>query len=450
MEGNRATSYPNDDDRWLTPPRAGALLVWLFMWGTFLLRVPVVLMVAFALAASFFGAAFVIRGRVDGLGGLILANYALWLLSGLLTGGVVWSDLISPDFYSNDGRGFLYYVPLLFFSVYEARQADLKLVWRTLAGLSIGSLLLYGVWAIARPAVLSGSGAADFVALFTSHTGAGTFFGVLATFLLILGYERRDRSLQLLGLAMVLPVFGSGSRQALLSLLVAIGWFVIRHGNRRSRLGLSAALALALALLMFPVVSPHTFERTARVFSSRTLELAFESYRRFDSESTPDQELGSSESNIMSRFILWRYAAKRFAESPIVGIGFGRYNDVALRLEGTPGLVYVAVDGSRQTNVANAHNMYLHQAAETGLLGLSFLGLLWLTLFRRLVPERSIPSSHPVSAAFTAAQGLVIFTLVSALFDNALVAPSVGIPVLTVCGILISYQRRAEARVAVA
>lgn len=447
MEGHGVGSYPDDVDRWLTPPRAGALLVWLFMWGTFLLRVPVVLMVAFALAAGFFGAAFVIRGQVDSLGGLVLANYALWLLSGLLTGGVVWMDLMSPDFYSNDGRGFLYYVPLLFFSVYEARQADLKLVWRTLAGLSIGSLVLYGVWAIARPAVLSDSRGADFVALLTSHTGAGTFFGVLATFLLIFGYERRNRPLQVLGLAMVLPLFGSGSRQALLSLLVAIGWFVIRHGNRRSRLGFSAALALALLLL--PVVSPHTFERTARVFSSRTLELARESYQRFDSESTPDQELGSSESNIMSRFILWRYAAKRFTESPVVGIGFGRYNDLALRLEGIPGLVYVAVDGDRQTNVANAHNMYLHQMAETGLLGLAFLGLLWLKLFRRLTPEPSIPSSHPVSAAFTAAQGLIIFTLVSALFDNALVAPSIGIPVLTVCGVLISYQRRAEARVAV-
>jgi len=443
------TDPPANRDRdGLAAPHAGALIVWLFLWGTFLLRLPVFLLLAFALAAALSGAALIVRGRFDALGALVLANYGFWLLSGLLIGGVAFGDLVSPEFYANDGRGFLFYLPLLFFSVFFARRAELTLGLRTVIALAVGSLVLLGIWFASRPAVLSVGQADNFGGLLTSHTGAGTFFGVLAVFLLIYGIERQKRFLQILGLAMVLPLFASASRQALVSLLVALGWFVLRRANRRTRFGLAGALGMAL--LSFPIVSPHTFDRTVAIFSPETASLVGESLQHLTWEPAPGQELGGVESNILSRLILWAYAVRKFGESPLVGIGFGRYNDFSKRYAGRPGLVHVAVAGDRQTNVFNAHNMYLHQAAETGLVGLALLGALWIAMFRRLAPVPGLPGGHPVMAGFTAAQGLIVFTMVSALFDNALVAPSIGIPVLTLCGVLLSYQRRSEMRVAVA
>lgn len=436
-----------EQPRTLSLPRFGALLLFLFMWGTFLLRFPVFLVLAFALAAAVFGGAAVLRGRLDALAVLVLANFSYWLASGLLIGGVVLADLISPEFYSNDGRGFLYYLPLLFFSVYYARRDDLNLALRTVIAMAAASVLLFGIWLAVRPAVLSVGKADNFGALLTSHTGAGTFFGVLATFLLIFGLERQRRSLQLLGLAVVLPLFASASRQALLSLLVALCWFVVRRANRRARVALAAAMALAL--LAFPIVSPHAFQRTVDVFSPRTAELARESLQHLSWEPAPGQEVAGVESNILSRFILWTYAARRFGESPIVGIGFGRYNDFSLSFAGRSGLAYVAVGGDRQTNVSSAHNTYLHQGAETGLVGLVLLGALWIAMYRRLAPVRGLPARHPILAGYTAAQGLIVFTLTSAMFGNALMAPSIGIPVLTLCGVLLSYQRRSDQRIAI-
>lgn len=431
----------------LSSPRLGVLLVFLFLWGTFLLRFPVFLVLAFALAAAVFGATLMLRGRMDALALLVLANYGYWLASGLLIGGVVLGDLISPEFYLNDGRGFVYYLPLLFFLVYYAGRDDLQVAFRTVIVLASSSLLLFGVWLVARPAILSVGKADNFGALLTSHTGAGTFFGVLATFLLIFGLVRGRRSLQLLGLATVLPLFASASRQALLSLIVALCWFVMRRANRQARTAL--AVAMALALLTFPIVSPHAFQRTAAVFSPRTAELARESFQHLSWEPAPGQEVAAVESNILSRFILWTYAVRRFGESPIVGIGFGRYNDYSLGFVGRPGVVYVAVDGERQTNVASAHNTYLHQAAETGFVGLVLLGVLWIAMYHRLAPVEGLPAHHPILAGLTAAQGLIVFTLTSAMFGNALMAPSIGIPVLTLCGVLLSYRRRSERRTAI-
>ena len=74
------------------------------------------------------------------------------------------------------------------------------------------------------------------------------------------------------------------------------------------------------------------------------------------------------------RLEVWGYAIDAFELSPLVGIGFGRFNDRMLQLKGVKHLVYVAVHGDIVNNDAHAHNSYLHFLAEGGIIGLG-LGL---------------------------------------------------------------------------
>lgn len=411
----------------------------------FFLRLPPVLFFGFA-ACSLGWVLYASDAlALDSIGVLILMNYALWLLSGLATGGIAPSDLLSPAFYQADGRGFLFYLPLLFFSVYLVQRRTLDLVLLSLRLAAVGSVLLFVVWLVRRPAVLSVGPKANFIGLLTSHTGAGTFFGVLATFLVVSGLERHDRRDLLLGSAAILPMFASASRESLVGLVAAMGWYGWHWASRRTRRVQFAVLVLAF--LVLPFASPHTFRRTARVFTGRTIELVRDAAFHVTWEPAPGQQLGGVESNILSRFVLWDYAARRFIESPLVGIGFGRFNDFSLRLSGPKGLVSLALQGDRQTNVFNAHNMYLHQLAETGIVGLLLLVSIWIKIYRRLVRVVSTtPRGHEVSTFYMAAACLVVFTLISACFDNALVAPSIGIPVLTIVGVGISFDRRCQTR----
>lgn len=411
----------------------------------FFLRLPPVLFFGFAACSIGWVLYASDTLELDSIGVLVLINYALWLLSGLTTGGIALSDLLSPAFYQADGRGFLFYLPLLFFSVYLVHRRTLDVVHWTLRLAAVGSVLLFLVWLVRRPAVLSVGLAANFGGLLTSHTGAGTFFGVLATFLVVSGLERHDRRDVVLGGIVILPMFASGSRESLVALVGAMAWYGWHWASRRTRrvqLGV-----LILAFLVLPIASPHTFRRTARLFTGRTIALVRDAAFHVTWEPAPGQQLGGVESNILSRFVLWDYAARRFIESPLVGIGFGRFNDFSLRLSGPKGLVSLALHGDRQTNVFNAHNMYLHQLAETGIVGLILLVSIWITIYRRLVRVVSAtPRGHEVSTFYMAAACLVVFTLISACFDNALVAPSIGIPVLTIVGVGISFDRRCRTR----
>ena len=87
---------------------------------------------------------------------------------------------------------------------------------------------------------------------------------------------------------------------------------------------------------------------------------------------------------MLRRIIYWTYALERFLQSPIIGIGWGRFNDPHLRMTGTKGFIYVASQGQRVFSPLQAHNSYLHLLCESGLLGLALLMSLWILLYLRL------------------------------------------------------------------
>jgi O-antigen ligase len=420
-------------------PRVSALAAGLLIGGMFLLKLNVVLAAGLFFAAVLWFGLVRRRLSMDKVGFLVVLNYLYWIVSGFLVGALVLGTLASPGFYTGEGRIFIYYVPLLLFSVYAAKRRDISFVTRFQAWIALATLPLFAIWAVTG--ALGGGRANNFFGLLTSHTGAGTFYATLLLFLVICGLESKRRPLTLLGVAMILPVFGSASREAIAGLLVAIGWYVWR--NLKARTLVYMVLIVAIGIGSLPFVAPHTYTRTVSVLSPETVTAIEQVVETVEWEPGRDTGLGEERYNILLRFLYWKYSVKMFLESPLVGIGFGRWNDHDVYVERVgDDLVGLGLSGKRVTEVHHAHNSYLHVLAETGLLGLALLMWLWITLLRRV--QRAIAGhagSRDVAAYLKASEGLIVFALVAALFGHALAAPSLGIPALTVIGIGISYDR---------
>lgn len=425
--------------------RFSALVVGFLLWGIFLLRYQFILLLALAVSAFFFIALLGRRLTVDKAGLLALANYAFWLGSGLIVGAVAFTDLGNSEFVDGDGRVFIYYLPLLVFSVYTTRERDLKSSAKIVSWVAVTTLFLVLLWLAFRPSLLTLHGS-NFLGTMTHHTGAGTFFSVVAIFLLITGHVAHRRAPIMLGTGMLLAVVLSGSREAMVALLAVALWYLAK--TRRFRLAASV-LGISVVLAgMMPIIAPHTFERTARLVAPETVEAVLDQIGSARWEPGKQTNLEGESVNILSRILFWSYATRRFLQSPVVGIGYGRFNDPNLEFVGAEGLLYVATGGDKIFSVLSAHNSYLHVLSESGLIGLALLMGLWGTMYRRLGKGADLAGDDQTKAYFVACQGLVVFATVAALFGHALAAPSIGIPALALVGCGLSYQRRLAAQAA--
>lgn len=429
--------------------RGTAFVVAALLWGVFLLGLQVPLLLALAVTASAFGALLVTRLRMDWIGLVVYANFALWMFSGLWVGSLKLSDMATFPFINGEGRIFVAYMPLLFLSVTPIRELNLQSLFAQLRYLAFATLAMLAVWVLTHTPYLSEGASGNFVGFLTSHTGGGTVFGLLALTLIIFGFESRRLWTQLIGWAMIFPLLASASREALLALLVAGVWYLIKLRKWRAML-LSSVLVL-LIVVITPVVAPHTWARTANLFTWSLVDSVIETVETSTWEpGDSDVELEGRQQNVLTRIAFWTYSLKRFAESPIFGIGWGRYNDSHIHQEGIPGLFYPAVDGHVSLSVGNAHNSFIHVMCENGLLGLGLLLWLWLGMYWRLSrAARRYAALKDAHSLFMAGQGVVVFSLIAALTGHALAAPSLVLPATTVLGVALAYQRflaRAEVR----
>jgi O-antigen ligase len=418
----------------LVPLVAAAML-----WGVFTMKFQVLFALGMLAAGTAFAAVGLLRGRLDRIGLLLVANFGYWLASGLMIGGIQGADLLSFDFWNGDGRIFFYYVPLLFFSVVASDDADRETIVLVTKAMLGAGIALFFVFSTTHLRILSGSGVGgtgagtNFYGFLTSHTGSGTFWASLSVFLVILGTESANTATVVLGVLGLLPTFGSGSREALLGFSAVIAWYTIRRAS--AKLVLRIAVIGTIAVAAVPAVAPHTYDRVVGILNEQTLEAAIQTVRSSDWEPGRNSEVEGADFNVLTRMLYWSYATKRFLDSPILGMGWGRFNDVHVEISGVKGVYYFATEGDVVNSVVQAHNSYLHMLCETGIVGLLLLCGIWFMLFQRMRRGANAFADEPSARAFfVACQALIIFTMSSALVAHGLGAPSIGVVTLTIVG----------------
>lgn len=428
--------------------RVTELVTVLVLWGTFLLAFVLPLALGLFLLASGFVYLVLSRAKLDKVTVILLLNISYWLFSGLLVGSISPRDFLSPLFFNGDGRILIGYSPILLFGAAAIQWSNVDLLVKTMFHISLAALFFCTVWLVTGASFLSVGKAGSYVGFLTSHTGGGTYFGVLAVFLILFGHLSKNRVIHFTGWLMVVPMLASASREAMLGFLVVSVWYVLKMRNRKVIFG--GILAVSIIASLLPVMLPHTWNRTVNLFNSdlagsitEQIEASeyYEPTVRSENEER-DWEIVGRHHNVLARVMFWTYAIRRFSQSPIFGIGFGRQNDGMLELSGSEGFVYMAFGGVKRLSAGSVHNSYLQTLCETGLVGLSLFLWLWLSIYFRLQSgSREFQNWKDMYSLMVASQGVVIFALFCALTGHALASPSLMLPTAMVIGLALAAQR---------
>lgn len=159
-------------------------------------------------------------------------------------------------------------------------------------------------------------------------------------------------------------------------------------GTRRAGWGIPLVIAALIAVYVLVIGVTPAFERFANLWT--------------------DLETG--------RLPIWRAAMAMALDHPVVGHGWGSFD--------------ILVDGYRDAptglDTSYAHNDYLQVFAETGIIGLAFVGWMLVLLARRIVGALSSPTTP--EARFTLLWLIIGITaaLVHSLADFGLRIPGVG------------------------
>lgn len=430
--------------------------------GIFLLNQPVFLLIGFLLVVLTAIATFMMTFKVDKLIILVVVNYAYWLISGIVVGAMNENTFLSYKFWSEEGRIFLYYVPLLAFLIMRLPSRVHNYIIKLISFIAGTSLILLLIYVLSSGEYFTFKDTTVFVGTLTSHTGAGSFFGGVSIFLILYGVMCRKKKLTILGLLMILPTVATISRQAVVAMVGTMVWFMFSTRKikelKRFRSYFIKISAILIIIILFAVsIFPHNIRRFSEMFSRDVYSTILQTMKYSDWEPGKRKAAGGIDwkyNNIQTRVLLWDYAVQKFISSPIVGIGMFRYNDTDLKFSGIPFLVYPATEGvlyhsaqiemnPKETVIlspGNAHNSYLHILAETGVIGLALMFLLWKAMYMRL--NRLFYSKDISLKAFsTANRGLLVYTLLGAFWGHALAAPSIGILVSTLTAVSLNAQR---------
>lgn len=177
----------------------------------------------------------------------------------------------------------------------------------------------------------------------------------------------------------------------------------------------SAIFALLAGLLVIAWLDPSTRRRAgAAAVAAAAIILAWE-FLPTGGRSLLDlfRKLEATNPN-QARYTLWSVAWAMFRDHPLTGAGPGNYLSLFTRyFEGT-------LDNQRAW--ASAHNLYLHQLAERGLIGAAALGAVFWTMGRRAwSAAREVPAPETAWAAAAVAAFLVMNATEIA-FQNELVS----------------------------
>jgi O-antigen ligase len=256
--------------------------------------------------------------------------------------------------------------------------------------------------------------------LFEAHNAAGGYLATLCAFAFGLFFEAKKGR----RFAYFLPVLSNfvglyltASRGSIVALVGAL--IFVRVVKERFMKTTLVGLVAGLVVIMF-------YAYPFWISAGKPLDL---------SETTTTDTIESKDANVLQRVLyLWPRAVDLFLESPIVGTGYGSYNDIPYQIIGVPHVVAFNHPKELIFNSAHAHNTYLHVLAETGLVGLVLL-IVALGKIHKSLESIESPS---VRLGLKLAYWVAVF---SSLTEHRLFTPAQMLPFTLVYGLALANTR---------
>lgn len=333
--------------------------------------------------------------------------------------------LLNYDFYRHDGNFFVSYAPILAGCLYS-HQLDLdKVLRRFFVFAVLANLPAYAIYVAHNGPLAILSDANDsFGSYFIARNAAGGFLAMLFCVGLSCYLKRPGKLVLGLLILNAMFLFSTYSRGSMLGVAIAFSYLLL--GRKR---WMVAALMAGFVAFSFYVA----WDNTSPSVNYMTHEVTI-------------KDAAAKAANVDVRFRwLWPRALAYFEASPIVGLGFGSFDD-----EMTSVASYFGAFGQPQGVTvfhtdAHAHNSYLHIAAELGAIGLVTMLLFYWNLIKwaKEGARSALRDRHRNDAAFVFVELSSICLLAMGVTEHRLTTPSnVLILALVVSLLLASRLRR--------
>jgi O-antigen ligase len=359
---------------------------------------------------------------------ILLITYVYFILSFFFSGQRL-TDFLSYQFLKNDGNFFFCYI--LFF-VFAVPFLDYKklldlffkfifFVFSIFSVLGIFEYLTGKSIIILRTDLWGGlvrtdpyGGGKMFFALNFAHNATGSVYGIVSIFALIFFLKERDNRKKLW--------------YFLILFLVLIGLFLTK--SRGSYLGFIAAAVIVL-WLHFRSWKKFGLSIGAMLLLFIPLLYATGLYKRF-------VQIADLTGAATLKFDYWEKAWFFFSQSPLFGIGFGRFNDIYNidrhvfnfdRLKGFPGIIAFSGDRLYYFDTAHAHNSYLQLLTDTGVIGFCLIMIFWILCLIKIIRAYYSINDDFSKKVFLASIGSILFLFIVSVSENYLFVTTLIVPV---------------------
>ncbi|MGN0384177.1 MAG: O-antigen ligase family protein [Eubacterium sp.] len=337
--------------------------------------------------------------------------------------------LLSYDFYRRDGNFFITFLPLLLipgvgvdFSPKKVTQ--IFIIFETITN-SVFLILFY-------MGLLRNTNIYYF--LFVAHNAAGGFLACMVA--LSLGffmYEKGFKKIIYLICIVVnfVGIWETDSRGSIIGLLIAIFFVIIAKVKiefKKHKIGLDVVLFMFLlaAIIIFEIYVYRTYGNNAL---GSNLEKYMKNNIFGDIDFTQKREW-----TIYERvFNLWPSAIEFFLASPVIGCGFGSYNDGFAAHKYVDGVLAWNYPQQYVYSDAHAHQSFLHIMAETGIVGLILTLLMLYYMRKSIVKIKDNALSMGLYIAF-------VVNVMSSFTEHRLFTPSQMIPYILILSMCLSRK----------
>lgn len=369
------------------------------------------------------------KWRINYFAFSILCFYALSIVGGLI---IQPAQFLSFEFYRRDGNFFITFAPLLVLCLCNVKFN----VWKTVAQfVLIGTAAnLAGIvyYFVKRPAP-------EYFMWFTAHNAAGGFLSILciATIFVTFHYLKNGVATITFIACFFVNLFGlylTNSRGSILPFILAFFiFFLIKLGKNLD------VWAFTAVFLLFFIVEVYIMS----VRGQQTLIIIDEYYvpQEFENEPffTNLLSIFTRSGTVVNRmFYLWCRALYLFLKSPIIGVGYGGYNDIPYNLVGLDNAVMLNLSEAFSSNSSHAHNTFFHVLAEQGIIGLVLLAIMIFRMKKTILKEKDGKLKSMLLI-------MLYYAIGSSFFEHRFFTPAQMIPFLLILGMVVSngnYNRK--------
>jgi len=336
-----------------------------------------------------------------------------------------YKSLLNYNFYRRDGNIFITFAPLLILTLVKFKCKTEKIVDIFIIISTIINLITMFIFLIVR-------NTQEYFFLFYAHNAAGGFITTLLCMCVGKFIVSKNKIYLFCSIVNVIGLYLTDSRGSIIGLIIGIICLIFIYKDKFKNMDkiLFTLCIIGITILVSCILS------ILWEVSLQDNGQNFNIPNQFQ-DSVFDKSLamiGRSNTIVNRVFYLWPRALKLFTNSPILGMGFGSYNDIPYNISRiVPYLLATNTTSNIVYSDSHAHNSFFHIAAETGIIGLALVIVLLLEI------RKTILSLEDKALKYS-----LYFSLITIIFssftEHRLFTPSQVLPFTIILGLVIAEQ----------